>query len=77
MDYLYLNWAFFQLANQADKAQERNLKRVQVRSSPFSPPFTDRIRPPRRSRSIEIVRIQTARDYGTDKVSTVRYGMHL
>ena len=40
MDYLYLNWAFFQLANQADKAQETNLKRVQVRSSSFRPLFS-------------------------------------
>ena len=33
MDYLYLNWAFFQLANQADKAQERkkDSKSVPVR----------------------------------------------
>ena len=38
---LSFNWQ-----NQADKAQERNLKRVQVPSSPFSPPFTHFTRPP-------------------------------
>ena len=38
---LSFNWQ-----NQADKAQERNLKRVQVYSSPFSPPLTHFTRPP-------------------------------
>ena len=70
---LSFNWQ-----NQADKAQETNLKRVQVRSTSFRPFFwapTVRYEPPSRPRSLS----NRTRDFGRfryEQGRTVRYGMH-